>query len=260
MVTDASKRASSDQSVKGLKQMIVSTPDAARKLADLIVKNTYRTLMTRGMKGCYVYCVDAALAAHLRSRIRVQATGAGASAAAEGVAAPTVATNVLTLRRLSSAERKSGVPALPVVDLRIAAGSFSDFQSLENTAEDWAAAPDWLRPQRGMFVARVDGESMNRRIPNGAWCLFRSAPEGTREGKIVVVQHRDITDPDTGGRFTVKVYSSEKLATEDGGWRHRRVTLKPDSDRPEYQPIVVELKEGQEEVQVIAEWLMVMPR
>jgi DUF2075 family protein len=26
--------------------------------ADEIIKNTYRTLMTRGMKGCYVYFVD----------------------------------------------------------------------------------------------------------------------------------------------------------------------------------------------------------
>ncbi|WP_459208814.1 DNA/RNA helicase domain-containing protein [Bacillus tropicus] len=23
-----------------------------------LVKNTYKTLMTRGMKGCYVYCCD----------------------------------------------------------------------------------------------------------------------------------------------------------------------------------------------------------
>jgi len=27
-------------------------------MLDLVIKNTYRTLMTRGMKGCYVYFVD----------------------------------------------------------------------------------------------------------------------------------------------------------------------------------------------------------
>lgn len=259
IVTDASKRASSDQSVKGLKQMIRSNPDGARNLADRIVKNTYRTLMTRGMRGCYVYCVDAALAEHLRSRIRARQFDVVAGPAAEPVMVTPAATNVFPHTRVSNAERKSGVPALPVIDLRFAAGSFSDFQSIESAAEEWFAIPDWLRPQRGMFVAQVVGESMNRRIPNGAWCLFRMAPEGTREGKVVVVQHRDIADPDTGGRFTVKVYSSEKVATEDGGWRHQRVTLKPDSDRSEYQPIVVELKDEQEEVHVIAEWLMVLP-
>ena len=70
IVTDATRRASTDQSVKGLKQMLQAAPESARKLADTIVKNTYRTLMTRGMKGCYVYCTDAALATYLRSRLR----------------------------------------------------------------------------------------------------------------------------------------------------------------------------------------------
>jgi len=100
---------------------------------------------------------------------------------------------------------------------------------------------------------------MNRQIPNGAWCLFRAAPEGTRNGKVVVAQHRDIADPETGGRFTIKVYSSEKSETADGGWRHQRIKLAPDSDRPGYEPIILELKDGQEAVQVIAELLMVMP-
>lgn len=259
MVTDASKRATSDQSVKGLKQMLKSNEDTARKLADLIVKNTYRTLMTRGMRGCYVYCVDKALAGHLRSRVRCGESDSSAGAPAEAAAVSTPVTNIFPLRRVSSAERNSGAPALPLVDLRFAAGNFSDFQLLEDAVEEWVAPPDWLRPQRGMFVAQVVGESMNRRIPNGAWCLFRLAPEGTREGKVVVVQHRDIADPDTGGRFTVKIYSSEKLATDEGGWRHQRVTLKPDSDRAEYQPIVIEPKDKREEVQVIAELLMVMP-
>ncbi len=258
ITTDAKKRASSDQSVKGLKNMLSSDPDAARKLADLIVKNTYRTLMTRGMRGCYIYCVDSALADHLRSRIRDGTTDAGGDSFAAGAWLQTGA-SVLPLRLVPRAERDSGVPALPVVDLRLAAGNFSDFQSLEGAAEQWVAPPDWVRPQRGMFVAQVVGESMNRRIPNGAWCLFRAAPEGTREGKIVVVQHRDIADPETGGRYTVKVYSSEKAATEDGEWRHQRITLKPDSDRPEYQPIVLELQDGQDSLHVVAEWLMVLP-
>ena len=37
------------------------------KQADTIIRNTYRVLMTRGLKGCYVFCTDAALAQHLRS-------------------------------------------------------------------------------------------------------------------------------------------------------------------------------------------------
>ena len=58
VITDASKRASSDNSVKGYKKLLNDDPKKAKKTLDLIIKNTYRTLMTRGMKGCYIYCVD----------------------------------------------------------------------------------------------------------------------------------------------------------------------------------------------------------
>lgn len=42
------------------------------KYIDQIIKNTYRTLMTRGMKGCYVYCTNKELADYLRERIKVE--------------------------------------------------------------------------------------------------------------------------------------------------------------------------------------------
>lgn len=58
VVTDAAKRARQDHSVRGYKKMLREHPDTARALADRIIKNTYRTLMTRGQKGCYVFCVD----------------------------------------------------------------------------------------------------------------------------------------------------------------------------------------------------------
>jgi DUF2075 family protein len=256
LITNASKRASSDQSVKGLKKLASANGAKAKQLADLIVKNTYRTLMTRGMKGCYVYCVDPELAAYLRSRIKVAGIvdGAGEQAAATADE-PQPSSNVIPLRRVSPAERKAGTPALPVVDLKFAAGSFSDFQSLESLASDWVEPPDFVKPQEGLFIAQVVGESMNRRIANGAWCLFRLHPKGSREGKVVVVQHRDISDPDMGGRYTLKIYRSEKVAAEDGGWRHQRIRLLPDSDQPQYQPIVLELGEEQDQLAVVAEFV-----
>ena len=61
--TDPSKRAKSDQSLRGLK----SNPDP--DLGDRIVKNTYKTLLTRGQKGCYIYCEDAELREYLKTRI-----------------------------------------------------------------------------------------------------------------------------------------------------------------------------------------------
>ena len=66
VVTDFTKRARTDHSLKGIKKMFREDPDRARKEADEIIKNTYRTLMTRGMKGCYVYCTDRKLAEYLK--------------------------------------------------------------------------------------------------------------------------------------------------------------------------------------------------
>lgn len=70
IVTDYSKRAKTDQSMKGIKGLAKDDPEKASQLADEIIKNTYRTLMTRGMKGCYVYCTDSELAAYLKERLK----------------------------------------------------------------------------------------------------------------------------------------------------------------------------------------------
>ena len=67
IVTDYTKRAQTDQSLKGINK--ISREDGtkkANKIADSIIKNTYRTLMTRGMKGCYVYCIDKNLQEYLK--------------------------------------------------------------------------------------------------------------------------------------------------------------------------------------------------
>jgi DUF2075 family protein len=58
IITDATKRASSDTSVRGYRRMLKEDPENAQALGDMIIKNTYRTLMTRGMQGCYIYSTD----------------------------------------------------------------------------------------------------------------------------------------------------------------------------------------------------------
>lgn len=58
VITDASKRASEDSSVRGYKKLMKEDPEAAKSLVDKIIKNTYRTLMTRGQKGCFIYSTD----------------------------------------------------------------------------------------------------------------------------------------------------------------------------------------------------------
>lgn len=69
IVTDFTKRAKTDQSLKGIKKLYKENPEFALKEADEIIKNTYRTLMTRGMKGCYIYCTDKNLANYLKESL-----------------------------------------------------------------------------------------------------------------------------------------------------------------------------------------------
>ena len=71
--TDATKRAKTDKSLFGLKKRYPDLEER-RVVADRIIKNTYRVLMTRGMKGCYVYCTDPELSKYLKERSRISKT------------------------------------------------------------------------------------------------------------------------------------------------------------------------------------------
>ena len=70
IITDFTKRARTDQSLKGLKGLYKKNKEEALKIADRIIKNTYRTLLTRGQKGCYIYCVDKDLQEYLKERLK----------------------------------------------------------------------------------------------------------------------------------------------------------------------------------------------
>lgn len=70
VIADASKRAHYDSSVRGYKKMLKEDPKQAMALADRVIKNTYKTLMTRGVKGCYVYFVDDETERFFRSRMK----------------------------------------------------------------------------------------------------------------------------------------------------------------------------------------------
>jgi hypothetical protein len=69
VVTDFTRRAKTDQSLKGIKKLYKESPEEAKNRADEIIKNTYRTLLTRGMKGCYIYCTDPGMTEYLKKRL-----------------------------------------------------------------------------------------------------------------------------------------------------------------------------------------------
>ena len=172
----------------------------------------------------------------------------------------------LPFERVAIEEVRPFVNAVPIYDLKVAAGRFSGPQGAQELPQqeevaspasfEWAALSGRTKPAPGCFVAQVIGESMNRRIPNGAWCVWRLNPGGSCQGKVVLARHNATEDADLG-EYTVKVYRSEKAATADGSWRHTRVVLQPESSDPSFQPLVFE---GQDEgaLRVVAELVEVL--
>ena len=244
IVTDATQRSKMDSSVKGYKTLLKQQSEVAKKRADTIIKNTYRTLMTRGQKGCYLYCTDSETNTYFKALTSEKQEEQRTAQEQQ----------TLPFRKLLPEEVKPYENAVPLYDLEVAAGEFSNPQQVEEC--EWVELPDSFRPQNGHFVTRVVGESMNKRIPNGAWCLFKANPGGSRNNKIVLVQHRDIQDQDTGGTYTVKLYSSEKNSDGDD-WRHTKIILKPDSYIYGYRNLVFDV-ESEGELHVVGEFVAVI--
>lgn len=158
------------------------------------------------------------------------------------------------LRLVHPSPEERFVKALPLVPLRAAAGAFGDPQHVGQEEWDWVEVDVGRKLRPGMFVAQVVGHSMEPLIPDGAYCLFSTPVVGSRNGKIVLVELRDALDPETGERYTVKRYRSEKVAQDDV-WRHVRITLEPLN--PDYEPIELHV-DDEERLAVVAEFVQVL--
>ena len=192
---DVDQRASSDQSVKGLKKLRKKDPKRANALADMIVKNTYRTLMTRGMKGCYVYCSDAALADYIR-----QCAGLGlADAVPLSATYQTDPLDGVPFRRLLRKDIVDGSQVVPAIDLGAVRNCFLDQSELEAAAIGWVELPSWVSPVPGMFVARGVAKSVGETRVSGDWCLFRAryrqvTPPGARGAEDLAQTPADVAE------------------------------------------------------------------
>ena len=211
-----------------------------------LVKNIYRILLSRAMKGCYVFFLDKNTERFVKSRM-------------ERTSAPISLTETAVSRLvlLPPSDPRARIDAyrtlVPVYSLRAAAGYFGRGEPAE--LQGWTEVNGVGKLDEQMFVAQVVGHSMEPRISDGEYCLFKANPVGTRQEKIVLAQCREIHDPDTGGSFTVKKYSSEKVALGEDEWRHTRIVLTPIN--PQYKPIVLK---PEDDVQIVAELLTVLGR
>ena len=240
VITVPGARAGSDKSIHGWKALAKKDPAATKLRLDAIIKNTYRTLMTRGLKGCYVHFTDEETARHFKARLAPAPAAQAAPAAA--------ALKVLFRIEEEVAAALKFTAYLPVYSLQAACGNFGRGMAVEPLG--WIKCPPGLKPDHNMFAAQVAGRSMEPRLQDGDYCVFRANPGGSRQNKLVLVQHSSIADPDTGGSYTVKKYTSKKKYAPDGAWQHEEIILQPLN--PAYSPIVIPNAED-EEFMVVAE-------
>ncbi|UPT72295.1 MAG: hypothetical protein M0D53_04140 [Flavobacterium sp. JAD_PAG50586_2] len=146
--------------------------------------------MYRGIRGTFIYACNKELNKYLKENIDTYK-------------------KEIPFRILPFKDVKPYVNAVPLVDITAAAGNFSDLQ--QHSELDWIELPTNVSAKEGYFVCKVVGESMNTKIDNGAYCLFRKDTGGSREGEIVLVEHYSIQDSDFGAGYTIKEYHSQKM-------------------------------------------------
>ena len=179
--------------------------------------NIYKTIMLRGIKGTYVYVCDKNLKEYFARHISKFKTEKSIT--------------ILPLTKVLPFEN-----SVPIYDLRAAAGAFSQLQTVNANDYEWISLPPRYRPSTDLFACKIEGESMNKVIPNGSICLFRKYSGGSRNGKIVLVEHTSKQESEFGSGYTVKEYHSRKN-TEGDQWSHQSVTLKPLTYNLEYADI-----------------------
>jgi len=198
------------------------------------ILNIYKTIMLRGIRGTFVYACDPDLREYLARYIPFNTR---------------VSAEILELP-----QKTPYVNAVPLFNLRAAAGSFSELQTAE--LSDWVLVPEETRINEDYFACYAVGESMNKIIPNGSVCLFRKDRGGSRNGKIVLVELMDSKDEETGCHYIVKEYWSEKTNSSDD-WRHKKIVLSPRSNDSVYQPIELSADESSQ-YRVVGEFVRVM--
>jgi len=205
-----------------------------------LVKNTYRVLLSRGIKGCYVHFLDRETRNFFRSRTET--------------------------KKLTQLDEYRQVRIQKDVDDKLKYAEYVPVYSLEAAAtrfgkEEYVDMIGWIKLDRArkkdknMFAARVVGKSMEPTIPDNSLCLFRVERGGSRENLVVLVESSRVVDAELACKYTVKRYHSEKELFDDGTWRHRKITLLPDN--PDFKPIILEnVSPG--DFRVVAEFLEVL--
>ena len=113
---------------------------------------------------------------------------------------------------------------LPLTSCEAAAGGLGRQLGLDEI-RSWIAIPASVHPGTGMFVAKVQGRSMEPLIADGSLCVFRSNVTGSRSGRRLLIEK--LGEFDEAARFTIKIYHSEKKQLAEDEWAHSTIRLEP---------------------------------
>ncbi len=202
VITDPSKRAKTDASLKGYKTDFKNNPKESFEKADKIIKNTYRTLMTRGMKGCYVYFTDKETEKYFKSM-----TGNENLIKKE--------TKTIIEKIISP---YSGVMINVPMFESVGCGPAMFAETISE--EMIPVRRDYFSSGSKYFVLKVSGDSMNKAGINDGDLVLCVKNYQPSEGKRVVAL--------IGDDATIKEYHIEK----------DQIILKPCSTNPTHKPLV----------------------
>jgi uncharacterized protein len=250
-----------DKATNRLVGNMTATKDATLRRSaenfELHVKNIYRTLLTRGMRGCYVYFCNKDTENFFRSRMASQANVPNTETAP---LLPPIPSQLEVTefypyvpQIVTDPGRKKFVSLVPLYTLEAAAGSFGEPDAVD--CRGWVKVPSGIKINQRHFVAKVVGKSMEPKIKDGSYCLFTFGVIGSRNGRIVLAQHSDISDPETGGSYTIKKYLSKKTTGTEGEWKHTAIQLLPIN--PDFKPIEI-TADSADDIKIIAEFVTVL--
>lgn len=189
--------------------------------------------MTRGIKGCYVYCCDRRLSEYIAAQLE-----------------PQQELNKEVRIEPEVNEDVKYVDFLPLYSINAACGYFGEGEIVEEMG--WMRVEGLGKINRNMFIVQAVGNSMEPIIEDGDYCVFRANPAGSRQGKIVLVEHHNYYDADYSGSYSIKIYNSKKSYDEFGNWQHEEIVLQPRNKS--YSPIVLEETES-DEFRIVGEYV-----
>jgi len=184
--------------------------------------NIYKTIMLRGILGCYLYVSDENLRNYFKKHIY----------SFNETISPIIDTAEAKEIKLIPFEN-----SVPLYSLKVAAGEFIFNESLPE--EKFILVPDGVKITQDHFACKIIGNSMNKIVKDGQIALFKRYTGGSRNGLMVIAEYYDHQDLDYGSCYTFKEYFSQKTVIEEN-WRHEKIILKPKSFDSSFQDIVID--------------------